>query len=262
MVAEESSDIAVKEFLFAGQQLATFYGLELEYKYAPTPRLPPEPLGITVRAAIPYNYTLTRSSDYAEWARDRFAAREWFIRSGHHASQIICRNYLSGLRDRNEYFEFLQKEFNTATSLAQILLTLTSVSEKAKDIFTQVVNSANLGADAYQSFKFLTPEIETILPLVEAAQVAMRDYYLSKEGLPATFAGALNAVSKIEYQCTRSGIRSILNKTLVQAKPQYKVVNGTLYSTEAKDPDPKTPVKPTNLPKEKEPTAVEKAIGK
>lgn len=123
-------------------------------------------------------------------------------------------------------------------------MTLTSVTEKTKDIFTQVVNSGNLVADSYQTFKFLAPEIETVLPLVEAAQVAMRDYYVGPDGAPATFAGALNAVSKIEYQCSRSGIRSILTKTLVQAKPQYTVINGTLYAHEAEN-------KPKSAPKQK-----------
>jgi hypothetical protein len=129
-----------------------------------------------------------------------------------------------------------------------MLLTLTNVAEQSKDIFTQVIGATNLGADAYQSFKFLAPEIETVLPLVEAAQVAMRDYFVG-EGRPATFAGALNAVSKIEYQCSRSGIRSILTKTLVQSKPQYTVIGGVLYAHEAENTVPKTPKETPAAPK-------------
>jgi hypothetical protein len=173
------------------------------------------------------------------YAQDRRKARDYFIRAGHHASQILCRNFLSGLRDRNEYFEFLQRELEVATNLTGTLLTLTNTSEKAKDIFTRVVGAANIGIDSYQTFRFLAPEIETVLPMIEAAQVAMRDYYVGPDGAPATFAGALNAVSRIEYQCSRSGIRALLNKTLVQSKPKYEVVNGILYANPAVDRVPK-----------------------
>jgi hypothetical protein len=242
MIGDESSDLAVKEFLFAGEALAADYGLDVEASYLPQPRISQDPFGISVVPAVPYTFKIRDRRGYpsATIAKDRYERRAWFIRAGYHASQMICRNYLSGLRDRNEYFEFLQKEFNTGSSLVQVLMPLTGVAEKTKDVFTQAVNSTNLGIDAYQTFKFMTPEIETILPLVESAQAAVRDYYLT-DGVPATFAGALNAVSKIEYQCSRAGIRALLNKTLIQAKPQYKMINGTLYSMEAKDANPKDP---------------------
>jgi hypothetical protein len=241
LVGEQSSDVAVQEFLYAGGVLAQRYGLELSMAYvAPPPTKPSlEILGVSAKSAIPYQFRLAPAALFLA-DKDRFDVRDYFIRAGHHASQIVCRNYLSGLRDRNEYFEFLQQEFKVATNLTGMLLTLTNTAEQSKDIFTQVVGAANLGADAYQSFKFLAPEIETILPLVEAAQVAMRDYFVGP-GRPATFAGALNAVSKIEYQCSRSGIRAILTKTLVQSKPQYTVVDGVLYAHEAEKTPPTTP---------------------
>jgi hypothetical protein len=239
-VGEQSSDIAVQEFLYAGKALAFAYGFDFNFTYVtPSPSRPSlEFLGVSARNAIPYKFDLRPGQPMI--SDDRFAIRDYFIRAGHHASQLICRNYLSGLRDRNEYFEFLQQEIKVATNLTSMLLVLTKTAETSKDIFTQVVGAANLGADAYQSFRFLAPEIETVLPLVEAAQVAMRDYYVGP-GRPATFAGALNAVSKIEYQCSRSGIRAILTKTLVQSQPQYTVVDGVLYAHKAKDAPPTTP---------------------
>src|SRR5215212_1982059 len=246
LVGEQSSDVAVKEFLFAGGVLAQRYGLELHMAYvAPPPnnKSTLQILGVSAKSVIPYQFDLAPSTEFLA-DKDRYDVREYFIRAGHHASQIVCRNYLSGLRDRNEYFEFLQQELKVVTTLTGMLLTLTNVAEQSKDIFTQVVGAANLGADAYQSFKFLAPEIETILPLVEAAQVAMRDYFVGN-GRPATFAGALNAVSKIEYQCSRSGIRAILTKTLVQSKPQYTVVDGVLYAHEAEKASPKAPKETT-----------------
>jgi hypothetical protein len=242
LVGPESSDVAVLEFLFAGRALAGMYGFDFTFERVPLPVKPGMTLyGTQIKHSIPYDmFLVARGFD----PNDRYRAREYFIRAGHHASQIICRNYLSGLRDRNEYFEFLQKEFQVAANLTSILLTITHAAEKSKDIFTQVVGATNLGVDAYQGFRFLAPEIETVLPLVEAAQVAMRDYYTIGKGIPATFAGALNAVSKIEYQCSRSGIRAILNKTLVQSKPQYTVIDGTLYAHQAETKKPEIPDKP------------------
>ena len=240
LVGEQTSDVAVQEFLYAGQELAYRYGLDLKMTNVPPPptRANLQLLGISAKSVIPYQFELARSPDFLG-GKDHYQVREYFIRAGYHASQIVCRNYLSGLRDRNEYFEFLQQELKVVTNLTGMLLTLTNTAEQSKDIFTQVVGASNLGADAYQSFKFLAPEIETILPLVEAAQGAMRDYFVEGKGRPATFAGALNAVSKIEYQCSRSGIRAILTKTLVQSKPQYSVVDGVLYAHEAEKAAPK-----------------------
>lgn len=239
LVGEQTSDVAVQEFLYAGQELARSYGLELHMAQVAAPIRPNlQFLGVAAKSVIPYQFGLATSAGFLA-DKNRYEVREYFIRAGYHASQIVCRNYLSGLRDRNEYFEFLQQELKVVTNLTGMLLTLTGVAEQSKDIFTQVVGAGNVGADAYQSFKFLAPEIETILPLVEAAQGAMRDYFVEGKGRPATFAGALNAVSKIEYQCSRSGIRAILTKTLVQSKPQYSVVDGVLYAHEAEKAAPK-----------------------
>jgi hypothetical protein len=239
LVGSESSDVAVIEFLYAGRALAAVYGFDFQFAYeAPPPKSPREAFAASAKYEIPYTFTLRAPESALLYGRDKAAARDYFIRAGHHASQILCRNYLSGLRDRNEYFEFLQQEFKIASNLTGVLLTLTYAAEKSKDIFTQVTGSANLGVDAYQTFRFLAPEIETILPLVEAAQVAMRDYYTVGKGIPATFAGALNAVSKIEYQCSRSGIRNILTKTLVQSQPKYTVVDGVLYAHKAEEASP------------------------
>jgi len=59
---------------------------------------------------------------------NRTAATIYYIKTGTYASLILCRNYLSGLRDRNEYFEFLQKELNVAGGLATIAMQLASAN--------------------------------------------------------------------------------------------------------------------------------------
>lgn len=241
LVGNESSDVAVQEFMYAGQALAYVYGFEVDLdRIAPTITRPTvEAFGVSARESVSYRFgNLRFRQDALLREKNRYDIREYFIKSGHHASQIVCRNYLSGLRDRNEHFEYLQKQLKVATNLTGVLMALTNTAGQTKDIYNAVVGSTELGMDAYQGFRFLNPDIETVLPLVQGAQVAMRDYFLSKDGVPATFAGALNAVSKIEYQCTRSGIRAILTKTLVQAQPKYTVIDGTLYAHKAEEKPP------------------------
>lgn len=259
LVGPETSDIAVQEFLYAGKLLAYAYGYDLKYDVIPArlqaPSIPQlldvanksVPYSLTIAPDVTIEERLGNPTNFKERLNRRIWARDYFIRVGYHASQLICRNYLSGLRDRNEYFEHLQKELRVATNLTGTLLTITSASEKSKDIFNAVVSGVNLGMDEYQSFRFLDPQIETVLPLVEAAQVAMRNYYVDTNpetgGAPAGFAGALNAVNRIEYQCTRSGIRAIINKQLISAEPKFTVVNGILLAHKAKEEKPAQPIK-------------------
>ena len=82
----------------------------------------------------------------------------------------------------------------------------------------------------------------------------MRDYYVQPENAPAGFAGALNAVSKIEYQCSRSGIRALLTKVLVGSQPQFFVENGTLLAHKTEDSPKK------NQDKDKKGAAVVRAV--
>jgi len=87
---------------------------------------------------------------------------------------------------------------------------------------TKAVHSA---IDNYQQFRFLTPDIETVLPVVESAQVKIHEHFAKNGNVPKTFAGAIDAVSRIEYQCTRSGVRALINKTLI-AVPEFHVHKG------------------------------------
>ena len=173
-------------------------------------------------------------------------AIRFYISSGAYASQIICRNFLSGLRERNEYFEFLQKEMNIAAGLVSLTLSLANANQTILKVLTTTLASLNIGLDAYQEFRYFAVDVETFMPIVEAAQIELRDHFLEVErindpdpmnknkkievftNLSVTLSAAINAVSKIEYQCTRSGIRGILNKSLLQAAPRFKVDRGIL----------------------------------
>ncbi len=243
LIGDNQADIAVQEFLIRSHALAYSYGLDFSYKADLATKLPisghvnRDLFGFPIRTEVPYNASLIVSADnpgvpYAEITNDmRFEARASYIKAGAYASAILCRNYLSGLRDRNEYFEFLQKELGLAGGLADIAMQLSHANGTIRTSVTEGLLAINQGVTAYESFRFLSPDIETVLPIVETAQIALRNYYLSNP--PTTFSGAMNAVSRIEYQCTRSGVRGLLNKTLIQSSPQFTVKDGILTATQA-----------------------------
>src|SRR4051794_6944540 len=82
IVGEQSSDIAVQEFLYAGKVLAQAYGFEFNFAYvAPPPSRPSlEFLGVSARNTIPYKFELIPKFDLAEGqpitGTDRFAIRD------------------------------------------------------------------------------------------------------------------------------------------------------------------------------------------
>src|SRR5258708_25220348 len=136
LIGDNQADIAVQEFLIRSHALAYSYGLDFSYKADLATKLPisghvnRDLFGFPIRTEVPYNASLIVSADnpgvpYAEITNDmRFEARASYIKAGAYASAILCRNYLSGLRDRNEYFEFLQKELGLARGRADIAMQL------------------------------------------------------------------------------------------------------------------------------------------
>jgi hypothetical protein len=246
LIGDSEADVAVQEFLMSSRALAYAHGLEFKFKSdVPIPlasrsRVNRDLFGFPIREEVAYSVSLTDAGPPFGPDFTPSNARAQYIKAGAYASMILCRNYLSGLRDRNEYFEFLQKELNIAGGLANIAMQLSHANGTIRTSVTEGMLAVNQGFDVYESFRFLSPEIETILPIVTNAQITLRDYYLKAGNGPTTFSGAMNAVSQIEYQCTRSGIRGLLNKALVQGAPQFKVINGILYATA-----PKTEEKPT-----------------
>jgi hypothetical protein len=237
LTGDQQSDIAVREYLLASYQLAHQFGFDFHYVEnteltSKSKNINTDLFGFQLRSDIPYKMRLVPNENLGQMPitpENRTAATIYYIKTGTYASLILCRNYLSGLRDRNEYFEFLQKELNVAGGLATIAMQLASANGTIRTSVQETLTALNLGIDTYQTFRFLTPEVETILPIVALAQSKLRGHYLS-EGFPTTFSGAINAVSQIEYQCTRSGVRGLINRTLVQAQPEFRIVEGILYA--------------------------------
>jgi hypothetical protein len=155
----------------------------------------------------------------------------YYVNTGWRAAQLVCRNYLVGLEERNEYLEFLQREFNIGATLANASLIAAgaNVTLRAIGIATQWVG--NEAIDSYQEFRYLKIiDRDVLRALVESAQNEIAQGFLTlmeKNKLPSSpggdflpppsgFAGfseAVQIVALMEHQCTRSGIRGLLNKS-------------------------------------------------
>lgn len=255
LTGDQQADLAVREYLAASYQLAHQYGFSFSYAEntelsSRSKKTNTDLFGFQLRADVPYKVQIVPNENLALLPitpAKRMEATIYFIKTGTYASLILCRNYLSGLRDRNEYFEFLQKELNVAGGLATIAMQLASANGTIRTSVQESLTALNLGIDTYQTFRFLTPEVETILPIVALAQSKLRGHYLN-DGFPTTFSGAINAVSQIEYQCTRSGVRGLINRTLVQTQPEFRVIEGILYAKPVTADTPSIPAPPAAAP--------------
>jgi hypothetical protein len=135
----------------------------------------------------------------------------YYVNTGLRASQMICRNYMLGLDEANRYIEFLQTEFNIGAGLANAFFILSHANITAMSILHGATVGTNLATDAYQEYRFLAIDRDVALELIDNAQSAIAKKFFDKIS-GASFADAIQAVSSIEYQCTRSGIRNLLNK--------------------------------------------------
>lgn len=273
IVGHYQTNAAIQEFLVASRDLAVALGFS-DVTFGETVlAVAPQPAALNFmqpqRRRDDASFTLGNRAPRS--ATDVDAAVAYYIETGAYASMAVCRNYLAGLRERNDYFEFLQKEFNIAGGIATLTLGLASANPTLITAISGVKDAINQGLDVYQEFRYLSVEVETIIPVVEAAQLALKDYFLKKPTLEAkavsksvkstqtsgkltfdfdivttttvtakgitpavrTFAGAVYAVNKIDYACTRSGVKSIINKSLIQAAPKFNVENGILVAVAA-----------------------------
>ncbi|HEV7601448.1 MAG TPA: hypothetical protein VGO49_14495 [Bradyrhizobium sp.] len=149
---------------------------------------------------------------------------KYYIRTGLRASQSICRNYLLEIEEKNEYLQFLQKEIGVAAALSTAVLALVNANSTITTSFLIARTGLDGGIDAYQEYRFLNVDREAARTVVEAAQNALATHFLKQVDETSanpnlvtggyTFSDALHAVSTIEYQCTRSGIRSLLTRSI------------------------------------------------
>jgi hypothetical protein len=261
LVTARDTDMAIQLFMQATILLGRYYDFDtLKYEeltdrsvrhgYEVLPFMPPISRRATprfVRNELPSNKGFgvdLVGDDFRKWANTKGNGGQkmlvtYYISTGWRAAQLVCRNYMIGLEERNAYLEFLQKEFNIGAGLANASLIAAgaNVTLRAIGIATQLVGNETI--DAYQAYRFLDIDRDAARTLVESAQNLIADKYLdavSKMGdvqsgryfFPADpgFSEAVQAVSLIEYQCTRSGIRGLISKAGVAAAGKKGAVMG------------------------------------
>ena len=149
---------------------------------------------------------------------------KYYIRTGLRASQSICRSYLLDLDEKSEYLDFIEKEVGVGYALSTAVLALVHANTTLTTSFLIARTGIDGALGAYQDYRYLSIDREAARALVEAAQNQYAQYFMQQVDLTAsdpnlvtggyTFSDALHAVSTIEYQCTRSGIKSLLARSI------------------------------------------------
>ncbi len=231
LVTARDTDMAIQLFMQATILLARYHGFAaLEYEevrdrsvrhgYPVLPFMPPISGRATPRfdqqtlpSSIPGGLENLSGLALVKWLEKvggRRTVMEYYVNTGWRAAQMICRNYLIGLDERNSYLEFLQKEFNIGSALAHAFLTIGGANFTALSVLHGINVGGNLTIDEYQSFRYLAVDRNIALELVESEQEKLAAAFL-KRAANSTFADAVEAVSRIEYQCTRTGIKGLIN---------------------------------------------------
>jgi hypothetical protein len=261
LVTNNTADMQIQLFMQATILLANHYGYptiqyaEIRERSARAgfnliPFMPPE----TVRATpelVGFFNTYENNPVALERALKSYggykALVKYYIRTGLRASQSLCRGYLLNLEERNEYYEFLQKEIGVIAALSTSVLTLVNANATLSKAFLVARTGIDGGIDAYQEYRFLNIDREAARVVVEAAQNALAQHYLEQVDKASadsnsvtggyTFSDALHAVSLIEYQCTRSGIRSLLTRSINNTPTNLTVdqITGTLVFRSAQE---------------------------
>jgi hypothetical protein len=166
--------------------------------------------GLIVDNQVPYCSQFNTATPYGT----RSSIIREYILNGLHLSQLLCRNYLSGLSDKNSAFTAIKKEFNIAGGLAQLTMAAAKASARSIAYFGAVEAFINASLENFGEFEYLTPDQSTLQDLVFKAQTALGTYYTATVTTPETLVGAIDAVHRIDSQCTRPGLRHLINRSL------------------------------------------------
>jgi hypothetical protein len=149
---------------------------------------------------------------------------KYYVRTGLRASQSICRSYLLDLDEKSEYLDFIEKEVGVGYALSTAVLALVHANTTLTTSFLIARTGIDGAVGVYQDYRYLSIDREAARALVEAAQNAYAQYFLQQVDATVansnlvtggyTFSDALHAVSTIEYQCTRSGIKALLARSI------------------------------------------------
>jgi hypothetical protein len=232
------SDMTIQLFMQATILLANYYGYNtIRYSeirerasrsgLSMIPFMPPETVRATPELVGFFNTYENNGPALESVLRSNGGYKtlvKYYIRTGLRASQAVCRSYLLNLEERNEYLEFLQKEIGVAAAVSTAVLALVNANSTLSQSFMIARTGIDGGIDAFQEYRFLNIDREAARTLVEAAQNALAQHFMKQVDVASpdsnlvtggyTFSDALHAVSMIEYQCTRSGIRSLLTRSI------------------------------------------------
>lgn len=149
---------------------------------------------------------------------------KYYIRTGLRASQSLCRTYMLEIEEKNDFLEFVQKEIGVAYALSTAVLALANANATLTSSFMIARTGIDGGIDVFQEYRYLKIDRDAARAVVEAAQNQLAQYFLEQVDRTSenqnrvtggyTFSDALHAVSTIEYQCTRSGIRNLLSRSI------------------------------------------------
>lgn len=250
LVTDSETELAIQLFMQATLFLAQYHGYAtISYEEFSTrsskagfrtlPLMPPIAVPATptlvgfprtVPAVMAQQLETQEFRDYIERKWGYKTLLGYYIKTGLKASQIICRNYLLQLDENNRYLQFLQDEFGILYTLANGILMVVDANKTLLKVLPLTKDGVNGFIDKYQEYRFMNVDIDATLSLVEASQNAYAKHYfglLDKSVLPRevrtgkksvvdlfSFAEAIDAVNKIEYQCTRAQIRNLLNRAV------------------------------------------------
>ncbi len=273
LVTADQTDMSIQLFMQATLLLAHYYHFPTaQYSqiqaqavsagFSALPFMPPE----TVPATPPLLGLVNSLGDdpqgldqLADYVVKKYGYKplvKYYIRTGLRASQMICRNYLLRLEENNRYLEFLRKELGVGYTLATAVLLATHANQTLTNSFAIAHNFTDGTITAYEEYRFLSVDREAARVLVETAQDKFGEYYMQKvdAGSPSsndtqggfTFSDAINAVSVIEYQCTREGIQALLTRSINNTPTNMTIdaATGTVIFRSSQMVDPMMPRPP------------------
>ena len=136
-----------------------------------------------------------------------------YVTGGWNLSQLLCRNYLAGLSEKNNAFASLRRELNISGGLAQLTMAAAKASAKSIAYFGAVESFINSSLENLGEYEYLTPDQSTLQELVYKSQTALGNYY-TVTSPPKSLIGAINAVHRIDSLCTRAGLRQLINRSI------------------------------------------------
>jgi hypothetical protein len=238
LVTNSTTDMSIQLFMQATILLSNYYGYstiryaDIQERAARSglqllPFMPPETVRATPELVGFFNNYQNNPAELDRALRTYGGYKalvKYYIRTGLRASQSLCRGYLLDLEERSAYLEFLQKEIGVVAALSTSVLALVNANATLSQAFLIGRAGLDAGIDAYQEYRYLNIDRDAARTVIEAAQNALAEHYLRQVDSASvnsnsvtggyTFSDALHAVSMIEYQCTRSGIRSLLTRSI------------------------------------------------